>query len=1578
MEKITIYIADDNDKVLNNAIERWDWRGVNAQGFASGSALLDALNLAETLPTAVIADFVMEGGGDELLYNIRKKFPELPVIIYSGLDTQGSMAAYTKGAYAVMQKPLDFNELHDTVKELAEQDQAFRRLVTDVLTITKFDSCLVWQFDKAIKKYKIVSWSADMDRDFIRTHRYLENGYARVERLKFGNPDFIAEVTNEQNNGGYKKVTEAKARNWVSLMAIPLMRNGKLIGWIDSYKKHKKHEFRDDGQFKRHTTFLQQYAAQAVQALHSSILVQHQRIMHETNQNLAGTLHNELIFDNILSKIIEVTGADCGWIYEYATQEKLLHLGKCYGFNKDCADEKRTLDKGGITGKVARTGESLLVPDISKPSIGYKPEDYIPIPPDLPIKSVLSVPLRRRERTLGVLTIKSIHLDFFTQDDSQLLTALASIAAICMDRAKLIRHLGEISRRAQEGTNFKSLADYIVYAVHDLTEADVNLWMMSTKIDEGDDWVRIISSSKKDGGPEFQDYLINGRAPTAKGTSLIAKALHEDTHVIIKDLNEPDKADPPFYNREAVKTFDWRSFLVVPLIGKKGEKLGALSLSSNVRNNFNEDDGRLIRHFADQATLALQEQEHITILQELTQVGQDLSIGLPGAKELSQKVVDMARTISGADMTVLYPYDMENNDFYDRDSCVFSGRINEGSLTLTEKPRTDGLAAFIRIHSAIIVDNLDEDILSIRLGLTNPIPLSPSDPRHIEATRHIRTSKFIKKEQLHSFIGISLMATDRNKGENLQEVAVLYLNYFAAHYFNEQKLQVLDIFCNQIANVMHRNRLYVSLDNQREVMESIHKSGLHILSVRDEKKRLEKIIEEAVSLLKGNGGKIYLVANGRQDIKLVAHQGYPPNRLRKFMQAHPAKGMAAEVLKTRRPLIVNNYPDYPNAIPDLTDLFHSVVEVPLLIGNDIIGVLGVSGTRKRKFNENDVNALMQLAGQAAIAIYNSQIYNELDAIYQTGIQIATQADMKDMADKVLNELRRVIQYDRASFQVIRNNSTPRELLAQKGYSNKLAHADLLRPLQEDNLVQPIIAVGKPYILSNVQDNKSWDPQIEETLEVKSWICIPLMHKGKALGAIMLDNYKEGYYQQNDQPKLERFATFAAVALYNAQMGQLHLDELQQFAKRTLNLKADDTKDKLFSAALGIIHKVFNANSYNLYLSDHDLVGDLKLNGEQNKIFFKELVPGQGLPGLIAIEGETKLYPDDFPAILREAPLSKKGVLFLSPIWKQGTVVGVLEIESKETDNDQSRKSFLSTLTTQLSQAMLQIELRERRKDAIEAHFNPYITGNSINRMEDFYGRVELLNEILSGIERNNFAIIDERRIGKTSLLLRLEYELKYKVQFAQTNVCPVYLSLQGLEANDFYPVLTHKIREALGLNLAFTENHDKYTFLSFKDDFRHLKREYIRAKNGKDNLIVILMDEIDAFVKLGSKIQEQLRSILSVEKMLKVVMAGYDVDLNTRSLTSPWYNFLKIKKIGAFNLYDATQLIVEPVAGIYTFHSEAINLILGRSELKPWNIQMMCSESITAMYKRLKSIEKEVGDSLVILPEDVPITVSNS
>jgi GAF domain-containing protein len=87
----------------------------------------------------------------------------------------------------------------------------------------------------------------------------------------------------------------------------------------------------------------------------------------------------------------------------------------------------------GIVGWVAKTGEPLYVPDVSK-----DPRYIFELPT---IRSEAGFPLKIRDRVIGVLDVESDELMGFDEEDLKVLSSLASQMSIFIENAQLFYQL---------------------------------------------------------------------------------------------------------------------------------------------------------------------------------------------------------------------------------------------------------------------------------------------------------------------------------------------------------------------------------------------------------------------------------------------------------------------------------------------------------------------------------------------------------------------------------------------------------------------------------------------------------------------------------------------------------------------------------------------------------------------------------------------------------------------------------------------------------------------------------------------------------------------------------------------------------------------------------------------------------------------------------------------------------------------------------------------------------------------------------------------------------------------------------
>ena len=157
---------------------------------------------------------------------------------------------------------------------------------------------------------------------------------------------------------------------------------------------------------------------------------QSNNLMSLTNSLVVAESKEEL-YENVLEIAAELVGASRGSIMLIGKSGRSLHIGFCKGMNLQLARSITIRIGDGIAGRVARSGLPLLIDDIENDSrIGMRNR------PRFKTKSLLSVPLKLKDRIIGVLNLSDKDdLGIFSEADLKLLASFANIASLMIERS---------------------------------------------------------------------------------------------------------------------------------------------------------------------------------------------------------------------------------------------------------------------------------------------------------------------------------------------------------------------------------------------------------------------------------------------------------------------------------------------------------------------------------------------------------------------------------------------------------------------------------------------------------------------------------------------------------------------------------------------------------------------------------------------------------------------------------------------------------------------------------------------------------------------------------------------------------------------------------------------------------------------------------------------------------------------------------------------------------------------------------------------------------------------------------------
>ena len=173
--------------------------------------------------------------------------------------------------------------------------------------------------------------------------------------------------------------------------------------------------------------------------------------LYEIGKNLSSTLDLDELFKKALELLKDRFGyAACGILLLDGKRDE-LYIKQVMGRGmEECKKLRFRVGIDGIVGWVAKTGELVYIPDVSK--------DPRYIPGGSPIKSEAAFPLKVRDQVFGVLNIESDELNGFDEEDLKVLSSFASQMSISIENAQLF---SDLKQTLQE---LKQAQDQIVQA----------------------------------------------------------------------------------------------------------------------------------------------------------------------------------------------------------------------------------------------------------------------------------------------------------------------------------------------------------------------------------------------------------------------------------------------------------------------------------------------------------------------------------------------------------------------------------------------------------------------------------------------------------------------------------------------------------------------------------------------------------------------------------------------------------------------------------------------------------------------------------------------------------------------------------------------------------------------------------------------------------------------------------------------------------------------------------------------------------------------------------------------------------
>ena len=886
----------------------------------------------------------------------------------------------------------------------------------------------------------------------------------------------------------------------IAVVAEPLLYRDRLVGVIAIGTDKHKQPFTP-----QHRETLALFAAQAAIAiekarLYGDALEKTERLegLTRTSAKVAGTLRLEEVLDAIVqeaAKLLRTEGAG----FRLLEGDRLVVASR-YGLAHHVMLTPSIRAGESLSGLVMEQGRPVVVPDIREDP-RYLPQHRASALAH-GVVAYLGVPVRYRDRIIGVLNVYGKERRTFSEEEIRLLSAFADHAAIAIENARLheaaqrrsaeLEALLRASRSLMSGLDLQGILDRI------LAEAAEMAGSPHVRVTLVDREARVLRVAR------IKGELVSAGYEYPLEGSLSGLVVTSGEPVFSPDVQtDPRSHFGPRYQDLGIVTY-----LGLP-IKSRGEVVGVLTFNTTEPREYTRETLAYLTSFAAQAAIAIENarlyeatRRAAQEAQSLYEVGHSLTTSLDPREVLhliSVKTTELLGTPHA--QVILW------------DDGTRSLRFGAAYGTEAEKVKQQ-------------VFRLGEGGNGIVAETRKPLLVN--DYQRFPKRRPDMTD-------LVAVIGVPLLYRGRLLGVLTSHATQ------AGTIFTEDHLALLTSFADEAAIAIENARLHEAAVRRGEELQAMLRAARTVMSGLDLRGTLDRIIREAAQISGIPHVKVVLVDKEAGAVQVAAAVGRPAEMFEGF--AVPlGTGTSGLVAATGEPLFIadcqNDPRNYLYADQDRKLGIHTYLGLPIKIRDEVLGVLTFNTTEPHQYSPAELMYLASFADQAAIAIENARLFtaadtraSELDTLREIGQAVTARLDLPAVLEAVVAGTRRLLDAQHSEISLWDEEGQTLRFGAAQG--TEVARVRT-RTYELGRGVNGTVALTrKPLVVDDYQASPYALPEFPDVIAT---ITVPVLFGDRLLGVLHSHTtQRDKRFTTDDLRPLQMLASQAAIAIENARL-----------------------------------------------------------------------------------------------------------------------------------------------------------------------------------------------------------------------------------------------------------------------------------------------------------------------------------------------------------------------------------------------------------------------------------------------------------